>query len=54
MLVGAQSIEKEQWPSHVVLNFYTDEITLKKGETPSFESFYKKIQNCSGTLLSTY
>ena len=52
MLVGAQSIEKEQWASHVVLIFYTDEITLKKGETPSFESFYEKIPNCSGTLLT--
>ena len=52
LLAGVQSTKKEQWARHVVLIFYTDEITLKKGETPSFESFYEKIPNCSGTLLT--
>ena len=36
----------------MVLIFYTDEITLKKGETPSFELFYERIPNCFGTLLT--
>ena len=52
LLVGVQSIEKEQWARHVVLIFYTDEITLKKGETPPFELFYERIPNCFGTLLT--
>ena len=52
LLVGVQSIEKEQWARHVVLIFYTDEITLKKGETPPFELFFQRIPNCFGTLLT--
>ena len=52
LLAGVQSMEKEQWARHVVLIFYTDEITLKKGEAPPFEYFQKKIPNCFGTLLN--
>ena len=52
LLAGVQSMEKEQWARHVVLIFYTDEITLKKGETPPFELFYERIPDCFGTLLT--
>ena len=52
LLAGVQCMEKEQWARHVVLIFYTDEITLQKGEVPPFEYFQKKIPNCFGTLLN--
>ena len=57
LLAGVQSMEKEQWARHVVLIFYTDEITLQKGEVPPFEYFQKKkfqIVLVHSLMISTY
>ena len=52
LLAGVQSMEKVQWARHVVLIFYTDGITLQKGEAPPFKYLHKTIPNCFGTLLT--
>ena len=61
LLAGVQSMdpinyfkerEKAKWSEHVVLIFYTDEISSKKGVAPPLEYFHETIPDCLGTMVT--